>query len=68
MRSNLLIDEQYFVKRGHDNIVAFVPEFRKKNGKSRDGYLLDKLEKEGHLAFTPSREVGGQFIASHDDR
>ena len=56
------------MKRGHDDIVAFVPEFRKKSGKSRDGYLLDKLEKEGHLAFTSSREVGGRFIASHDDR
>jgi len=59
---------EYFVKRGHDNIVAFVPEFRKKSGKSRDGNLLNKLEEEGHLAFTPSREVAGRFIASHDDR
>jgi len=59
---------EYFLKRGHDHIVAFVPEFRKKRGKSQDGHVLKKLEEEGHLVFTPSREVGGRSISSNDDR
>merc|ERR1740129_536704 len=54
---------QFFKKRGHTNIKAFLPEFRR-----RDGYdILSKLEEEGHIVFTPSRRVGGRSVQCHDD-
>lgn len=58
----------YFKSRGHEKIVAFVPQFRSKPSMSTDKDLLDRLEGEGCVVFTPSREVEGRRIASHDDR
>lgn len=55
---------QYFKKRGHSTIIAFLPEYQKGNGFE----LFGKLEKEGHAIFTPSRYVQGKRIASYDDR
>jgi len=55
---------QYFKKRGHTTIVAFLPQFRQ----GHDSELLLKLEKEGHVIFTPSRKVQGKMMTSYDDR
>ena len=52
----------------HSEIVVFVPRFRAKLSESKDTYILDNLEKEGILKYTPSREVAGKRIASYDDR
>ena len=58
----------YFKKRGHDEIVVFLPRFRHKSGQCDDQSILNKLENNGNLIFTPSREVKGRTIASYDDR
>ncbi|CAH2098164.1 unnamed protein product [Euphydryas editha] len=57
----------YFLKRGHV-VKAFVPHFRCKYGKSTDGKLLDQLERQGLVVYTPSREIQGRMITSYDDR
>ena len=57
----------YFRQRGH-TVVAFVPRFRHKVTQSQDPQILDELEKQGIVKFTPSREVAGERISSYDDR
>ncbi|XP_059056352.1 MATH and LRR domain-containing protein PFE0570w-like [Achroia grisella] len=57
----------YFLKRGHV-VRAFVPRFRCKFGMSSDPRLLDDLERDGLVVYTPSREIQGRRIASYDDR
>ncbi|XP_023937300.2 uncharacterized protein LOC112045373 [Bicyclus anynana] len=57
----------YFVRRGHV-VKAFVPQFRCKLGKSTDGKLLDALERQSLVVYTPSREIQGRMITSYDDR
>ena len=57
----------FFIKRGHNKIAAFVPQFRQKAGQVKDKQILEKLEKAGHIVFTPSREVGNKRITSYDD-
>ena len=57
----------YFRQRGHTDIVAFVPQFRKKAGQVSDLSIFERLEKEGVLVYTPSREVDGQRITPYDD-
>ncbi|XP_047539450.1 uncharacterized protein LOC125072798 [Vanessa atalanta] len=57
----------YFLRRGHV-VKAFVPHFRCKYGKSTDGKLLDQLERQGLVVYTPSREIQGKMITSYDDR
>lgn len=59
--------------RGHKQIIAFVPEWRKYRHQ-RDGAqviepeILEHLKEKRLLAYTPSRRLNGKFIASHDDR
>ncbi|XP_046972740.1 uncharacterized protein LOC124539396 [Vanessa cardui] len=57
----------YFLRRGH-MVKAFVPHFRCKYGKSTDGKLLDQLERQGLVVYTPSREIQGRMVTSYDDR
>ncbi|XP_052758066.1 probable ribonuclease ZC3H12B isoform X2 [Galleria mellonella] len=57
----------YFLKRGHV-VRAFVPRFRCKFGMSSDPRLLDDLERQGLVVYTPSREIQGRRVASYDDR
>ena len=58
---------KYFSERGHEKIVAFVPQYRSKPSQSTDRELLERMHKAGHLVFTPSREVGNVRITSYDD-
>ncbi len=63
----------YFKERGHDKITVFVPEWRKESSRPEnpitDQYLLEKLEKEKHLVYTPSRRLNnGRRIVCYDDR
>ncbi len=63
----------YFLKRGHKEITAFVPQWRTRENtgaghETRDRHLLDELNKRGHLVFTPSRRVPGKSIVCYDDR
>jgi len=57
----------YFKQNGHRTVVAFVPQFRKKSGQVVDRAVLEGLEEEGVVVFTPSREVDRERITSYDD-
>nr|XP_023683096.1 NEDD4-binding protein 1 [Paramormyrops kingsleyae] len=58
-----------FWKMGHREITVFVPQWRqKKDPNITEQHFLSQLEDLRLLSFTPSREVGGQRISSHDDR
>jgi hypothetical protein len=57
----------YFLKRNH-RVVAFVPQFRRSSRHSLDSEILDRLEKEGLVSFTPSRKVGDRLVVPYDDR
>ena len=66
----LVVD--YFQARGHDHIKVFVPEWRKESSRPEtpitDQHLLEALEKEGILHYTPSRKISGRRIICYDDR
>ncbi|KAK9736697.1 Zc3h12a-like Ribonuclease NYN domain [Popillia japonica] len=57
----------YFKMRGHE-VTGIVPQFRKKVTQSSNWKLLQQLEKEGTVIFTPSRTVNGRHIVPYDDR
>ncbi|XP_061892183.1 NEDD4-binding protein 1 isoform X1 [Entelurus aequoreus] len=58
-----------FWRRGHREITVFVPQWRQKRDQNTtEQHFLNQLEDLRLLSFTPSREVCGQRIASHDDR
>ncbi|XP_054633676.1 NEDD4-binding protein 1 isoform X2 [Dunckerocampus dactyliophorus] len=58
-----------FWRRGHREITVFVPQWRQKRDPlTTEQHFLTQLEDLRLLSFTPSREVCGQRIASHDDR
>ena len=61
----LVID--FFEKRGHKKIIAFVPQFRTKMNHSSDPRRLESLNEKGRVIFTPSRDVDGVHINSYDD-
>ncbi|XP_061532227.1 NEDD4-binding protein 1 isoform X1 [Phycodurus eques] len=58
-----------FWRRGHREITVFVPQWRQKRDPfTTEQHFLNQLEDLRLLSFTPSREVCGKRIASHDDR
>ncbi|XP_077371771.1 NEDD4-binding protein 1 isoform X2 [Festucalex cinctus] len=58
-----------FWRRGHREITVFVPQWRQKRDPfTTEQHFLNQLEDLRLLSFTPSREVCGQRISSHDDR
>ncbi|XP_056138121.1 NEDD4-binding protein 1 isoform X2 [Lampris incognitus] len=58
-----------FWRRGHREITVFVPQWRQKRDRlTAEQHFLKQLEDLRLLSFTPSREVCGQRISSHDDR
>ena len=49
--------------------MAFVPQYRKKSGQVADPAVLEKLEEEEVIKFTPSRvDPDGKWITPYDDR
>ncbi|XP_055602791.1 probable ribonuclease ZC3H12B isoform X2 [Uranotaenia lowii] len=62
----------WFKNRGHKDITVFVPKWRKESARPdnpvKDGDILNELEKERMLVFTPSRLVGGKRMVCYDDR
>ncbi|XP_055638973.1 probable ribonuclease ZC3H12C isoform X2 [Toxorhynchites rutilus septentrionalis] len=62
----------WFKNRGHRDITVFVPKWRKESTRPdnpvKDGEILNELEKERMLVFTPSRLVGGKRMVCYDDR
>jgi len=57
----------YFLKRSH-KVVAFVPQFRRSSCHSAGTKILDDLEKQGLVSFTPSRKIGNRLVVAYDDR
>ncbi|CEF63842.1 Zinc finger, CCCH-type domain and Ribonuclease Zc3h12a-like domain-containing protein [Strongyloides ratti] len=62
----------YFLNRGHTEIICFIPSFRREQSRPdspiSDQQILFDLESEGHLFWTPSRRINGRRIVCHDDR
>ncbi|KAK3931444.1 putative ribonuclease ZC3H12B [Frankliniella fusca] len=59
---------KYFTDKGH-KVFAFVPKYRRFQVSPEERQILDKLETEGILSFTPSRTLqSGKKLASYDDR
>ena len=62
----------YFAERGHKQITAFVPAWRKEtnnpNNQITDPHILKELEEKGYLVFTPSRRTDRKRILPYDDR
>ena len=59
---------EYFKKRGHQEVYAFVPQFRQKRSQSDKPEILDALNREGILKFTPCKQIDGKAYNSYDDR
>ncbi|XP_010865983.2 NEDD4-binding protein 1 [Esox lucius] len=65
----IAIAVEAFWRRGHREITVFVPQWRQKRDRyTTEQHYLNQLEDLRLLSFTPSREVCGQRISSHDDR
>uniref|UniRef100_T1J510 RNase NYN domain-containing protein n=1 Tax=Strigamia maritima TaxID=126957 RepID=T1J510_STRMM len=61
----------YFLKRGHSTVKAFVPQFRR-NASNRENVgteILERLSKgQQYVVFTPTRTVRNKLIYPYDDR
>lgn len=62
---------EFFQKRGHTEVIAMVPAWRKErkpDNRIRSQHILSKLEQAGSLCFTPSRKtVDNKRITPYDD-
>ncbi|KAJ7411039.1 putative ribonuclease ZC3H12D [Willisornis vidua] len=62
----------WFRKRGHTYIKVFVPLWRKEPPRQdspiADQHILEELEKQSILVYTPSRKVKGKRVVCYDDR
>uniref|UniRef100_A0A1B6DCV5 RNase NYN domain-containing protein n=1 Tax=Clastoptera arizonana TaxID=38151 RepID=A0A1B6DCV5_9HEMI len=61
----LKICVDFFLKRGHQHIKVFIPQYRKNKGNFEE---LEELEKRGILILTPSRRVDSKWVVPYDDR
>uniref|UniRef100_A0ABM5G1S5 Probable ribonuclease ZC3H12D isoform X1 n=2 Tax=Pogona vitticeps TaxID=103695 RepID=A0ABM5G1S5_9SAUR len=66
----LVVD--WFKKRGHQSIKVFVPSWRKERTRFdtpiTDQHILENLEKQAILVYTPSRKMKGKRMVCYDDR
>ncbi|XP_013004293.1 probable ribonuclease ZC3H12D [Cavia porcellus] len=62
----------WFKDRGHTYIKVFVPSWRKEPSRSdtpiREQHVLEELERQAVLVYTPSRKVNGKRVVCYDDR
>ena len=62
----------WFRYHGHKEITVFVPQWRRETPRAEypitDQEVLNTLEREGILKFTPSRRIGNKKIVCYDDR
>ncbi|XP_063246439.1 probable ribonuclease ZC3H12D [Prinia subflava] len=62
----------WFRERGHTYIKVFVPLWRKEPPRQEspiaDQHILEELEKQSVLVYTPSRKVKGKRVVCYDDR
>ncbi|CAI4230282.1 unnamed protein product [Auanema sp. JU1783] len=63
---------QFFVDKGHQDILVFIPHFRREVARAdcplTDQHVLTELDNEGRIIWTPSRRINGRRIVCHDDR
>lgn len=62
-QTGLKIVIDFFKDRGH-KVVAFIPQ----HVRSRNRELLEDLNRDGYVVFTPSRKAGSKIITPYDDR
>ncbi|ELR57131.1 Putative ribonuclease ZC3H12D, partial [Bos mutus] len=62
----------WFRDRGHTYIKVFVPSWRKEPPRSdapiTEQHVLEELERQAVLVYTPSRKVSGKRVVCYDDR
>lgn len=63
----------WFKQRGHKEITVFLPKYRKESARPdnpiKDQEILNELEKERILVYTPSRSLtNGKRMVCYDDR
>lgn len=62
----------WFKQRGHKDVTVFVPKWRKESARPdnpiKDQDILNELEKERVLVYTPSRSLSGKRTVCYDDR
>ncbi|KAM6323428.1 putative ribonuclease ZC3H12D [Aegotheles albertisi] len=62
----------WFRQRGHTYIKVIVPLWRKEAPRQdspiTDQHILEELEKQSILVYTPSRKVKGKRVVRYDDR
>ncbi|KAJ2945724.1 hypothetical protein O0L34_g565 [Tuta absoluta] len=62
----------WFRARGHKEITAFIPKWRKEASRPdnpvADRDALERLERDRVLVYTPSRLLGGKRLVCYDDR
>ena len=59
----------YFIRRGHPEVIAVVPHHRLKIGQAFNQEILQRYENSKHLMLTPSRTIPGEgSFSSYDDR
>ncbi|XP_010170470.1 probable ribonuclease ZC3H12D [Antrostomus carolinensis] len=62
----------WFRERGHKYIKVFVPLWRKEPPRQdspiADQHILEELERQSILVYTPSRKVKGKRVVCYDDR
>ncbi|XP_070567435.1 probable ribonuclease ZC3H12C isoform X2 [Ptychodera flava] len=62
----------WFIKRDHPDIKVFVPQWRKEASKPdtpiTEQEILNELEKDRIIVWTPSRRINGRRVVCYDDR
>ncbi|XP_053770285.1 probable ribonuclease ZC3H12D [Desmodus rotundus] len=62
----------WFRERGHAYIKVFVPSWRREPPRAdtpiREQHVLEELERQEVLVYTPSRKVNGKRVVCYDDR
>ncbi|XP_046396497.1 probable ribonuclease ZC3H12C [Ischnura elegans] len=64
----LCICVEYFLRRGHTQVVALVPLHQRSKVSPQDRDVLESLKNDNHLVYTPSRFIDNRLISSYDDR
>nr|CAB3267874.1 probable ribonuclease ZC3H12C [Phallusia mammillata] len=68
----ILLAVDFFRMRNHRDITVFIPQYRKETPRPdapiRDREILDELEQERILVYTPSRCINGKRVTCYDDR
>ncbi|KAK5965752.1 Zinc finger CCCH-type domain and Ribonuclease Zc3h12a domain-containing protein [Trichostrongylus colubriformis] len=62
---------RFFTDRGHDDVLVFIPQYRREAARAdcpiTDKHILDELDAERRIVWTPSRRINGRRIVCHDD-